>query len=172
MQLLNPNVSLSELRELVMDREAWRAVIHWVAKSRTRLSDWTELNWMHVLGFLGGASGKEPSCQCRRGKRCGFHPWVGKIPWRRAWQPTPVFFPGKSPWTEEPGRLQSIGSHDWSTHMQCMFCDRFFNVFVSEFWCIFCNDYLFIVVFEFICTQLNRVVSLFLICAYFIIIHF
>ena len=37
------DVSLSELRELVMDREAWRAVIHGVAKSRTRLSDWTEL---------------------------------------------------------------------------------------------------------------------------------
>ena len=38
------DVSLSELRELVMDREAWRAVIHGVAKSRTRLNDWTELN--------------------------------------------------------------------------------------------------------------------------------
>ena len=40
------DVSLSELRELVMDREAWRALIHGVAKSRTRLSDWTELHWM------------------------------------------------------------------------------------------------------------------------------
>jgi len=40
------DVSLSELRELVMDREAWRAVIHGVAKNRTRLSNWTELNWM------------------------------------------------------------------------------------------------------------------------------
>ena len=42
------DVSLSELRELVIDREAWRAAIHGVTKSQTRLSDWTELNWMAV----------------------------------------------------------------------------------------------------------------------------
>ena len=42
-------VSLSELWELVMDREAWRAAIHGVAKSRTRLSDWTELNFTVIL---------------------------------------------------------------------------------------------------------------------------
>ena len=52
------DVSLSELRELVMDREAWRAVIHGVAKSRTRLSDWTELFWefvhfFQVVNFIG-----------------------------------------------------------------------------------------------------------------------
>ena len=53
-------------------------------------------------------SDKEPICQCRKYKRCEFNPWVGKIPWRRAWQPTPVFLtgeyhgqrslPGYSPW--------------------------------------------------------------------------
>ena len=42
-------VSLGELQQLVMDREAWRAAIHGVTKSRTRLSDWTELNWVRSL---------------------------------------------------------------------------------------------------------------------------
>ena len=51
--------------------------------------------------------------------RLGFDPWVGKIPCRRAWQPTPAFLPGESPWTEGPGGLQSIASQrirpDWVT---------------------------------------------------------
>ena len=42
--------------------------------------------------FLCWLSGKEPACQCRR---CRCDPWVSKIPWRRKWQPTPVFLPGK-----------------------------------------------------------------------------
>ena len=43
--------------------------------------------------FLGGASGEESTCQCRRH---GFDPWVRKIPWSRKWQPTLIFLPGKS----------------------------------------------------------------------------
>ena len=53
------DVSLSELREMVMDREAWRAAIHGVAKSLTWLSDWTELNW---------------NCEC----------WI-KLLWKQRW---------------------------------------------------------------------------------------
>ena len=53
-----------------------------------------------LLGFPGGSDGKESWVD----------PWVGKIPWRRAWQPMPVFLPGESPWTEEPGGLQSMRS--------------------------------------------------------------
>ena len=52
---------------------------------------------MEILGvFPGGASGKEPACQCKRCKRLRFDPWVRKIPWKRKWQPTSLFLPGKS----------------------------------------------------------------------------
>ena len=43
--------------------------------------------------------------------RRGFDPWIGRIPWRRAWQPTLVFLPGESPWTEEP--VAQVGYSLW-----------------------------------------------------------
>ena len=80
------------------------------------------MNWTSPGGCPGGASGREHPRQCRRRKRCRFDPWVGKIPWRRAWQL--VFsriLAWRIPWTEEPGRLQSMGSHrvwhDWNDSM-------------------------------------------------------
>ena len=47
------------------------------------------------MDFSGDTSGKEPACQCGRLKRRQFNPWIWKIPWRKAWQPTPVFLPGE-----------------------------------------------------------------------------
>ena len=58
-------------------------------------------------------SGKESICQCRRYKRCMFDPWVRKIPWRRKWQPTPVFLSGNE--IEGSGGLQSMGSQRGTT---------------------------------------------------------
>ena len=43
------DMSFSKLQELVMDRKAWRAAVYGVTQSRTRLSNWTELNWIHIL---------------------------------------------------------------------------------------------------------------------------
>ena len=67
--------------ENLMDGEAWWAAIYGVAQSWTRLKR------------LSSSSGKESACQCRRLR---FDPWIRKIPWRRKWQPTPVFLPGES----------------------------------------------------------------------------
>ena len=59
---------------------------------------WFDFSWKESLIYTvlpTWLSGKESVCQCRRGKRCRFNPWVRKIPWRRAWQPTPLFLPRK-----------------------------------------------------------------------------
>ena len=65
------------------------------------------------------------ACQCKRRKRRGFNPWIGKIPWRREWHPTPVFLPGKfhgqrslvgySPWGHKRVR------HDWALTSSAMY---------------------------------------------------
>ena len=63
-------------------------------------------------------------CQCRRHRRCGINPWVGKIPWRKEWQPTPVLLPEKCHVQRrlasyiQSMRLQIIG-HDWADRHVC-----------------------------------------------------
>ena len=101
-----------------------------------------------MRGFPGGPSGKESAWQCRRHKRLGFSPWVGKIPWRRKWQPTPVFLPGEShgqrslvgysPW----GRKESdtaehthTVSNEWGFYAVTW---RMLESFYGNFWCMNC----------------------------------
>ena len=87
----------------------------------------------NVLNISGWCKSGFPGSQTQRFRlQCRWwfgeegDPWVRKIPWRRAWQPTPVFLPGESLWTEEPGGLQSMGlqrvGHDWVTNAKtwCM----------------------------------------------------
>ena len=79
--------------------------------------------------FPGGTSVKEPACQCRRCKRCGFNPWAGKIPWRRAQQPTSVFLPGEFHGQRSLVGYSALGQKSWaplkwlSTHAQGQHCD-------------------------------------------------
>ena len=72
---------------------------------------------MACKGFPGGASGKEPTCQCGKGMKLGFDPWFGRIP-KESMASHSSILAWRIPWTEEPGGLQSIGSqrvrHDWS----------------------------------------------------------
>ena len=99
------DMNLSKLQELVMDKEAWRAEIHGVTKSRTWLSDWTELKWPvgHWRNQRGNLK-KIPRDKCREGNAPHSSPLAWKIPW-----------------TEELGSLQSMGSlrvrHDWATSL-------------------------------------------------------
>ena len=71
--------------------------------------------WSHTaLGVQ--IPGLESACQCRRHKRRGFDPWMGKIPWRRAWQPTSVFSPGRSYGHRSVVGYSPWGHKDWSNN--------------------------------------------------------
>ena len=74
-----------------------------------------------MWGFLGDSVGKEPACNaggCLKYRRAGFNPWVGKFPWRRKWQPTPVFLPGKS-----HGQRSLAGYSPWGRESQTQLSD-------------------------------------------------
>ena len=81
--------------------------------------------WSPQNTQCGGGGG---GVMCRAGRRCGFDPWVGKIPWRRTWQPTPVFLPeklhgqrslvGYSPWgRKEPDMTEPLSRHAHTPEM-------------------------------------------------------
>ena len=76
------------------------------------------------MSFPGGTTGKEPPCQSRRHKRHEFNPCLGKILWRRAWQPTP----GESTWTEELGRLQSTAHYNTLKYHAAIIKSNFINL--------------------------------------------
>ena len=63
-------------------------------------------NYVKDRCFPGGASGKDATFHCRR---LGFDPWVGKVPWRRDWQTSPVFLPG-----EFHGQTSLVGYNPWA----------------------------------------------------------
>ena len=107
-----------------MDRGAWRATVHGVAKNQAWLSNY------HSIGLTS----EEPACQWRRHKRCGFDPWVRKIPWRKKWQPTPVFLPGEShggrsllgysPWGHKESDTTKMTAVTAKSHQSCpTLCD-------------------------------------------------
>jgi len=89
-----------------MDREAWHAVIHGVAKSRTRLSNWIYWTDTCYWGFSGGLDGKRI---CLWWRRPGFDPWVGENLWWKELLPTPVLLPGES-----HGQRSLTGCSPWS----------------------------------------------------------
>ena len=104
------DISLSKLRGLVMDREAWHAAIHGVVKSRTRLSDWTELNWTELnWNFI-------KIIEIRVSVSLFIYITVGP-----QMAPLSSTLAWKIPWTEEPSTLQPMGSlrvgHDWVTSL-------------------------------------------------------
>ena len=70
------------------------------------------------LGLVLSWTGKESAYQSRRCKRCRFNPCVGKIPWRRKWQPLPVFLPGKP-----HGQGSLVGYSSWGTKSRMQLCD-------------------------------------------------
>ena len=105
--------------------------VHWIFQARileevaisfTRrsslLRDRICISWVFCIGRWILYQVAQLVKNLQRG-RPGFDPWVEKIPWWRKWLPIPVFLLGESPWTEEPGRLQSMGlqrvGHNWAT---------------------------------------------------------
>ena len=87
-------------------------------RERALLSSSSYKDTNPICEYLTGSDGKKSACQCRTYKRPRFNPWVRKIPWRRKWQPTPVFLPaeyhgqrslaGYSPWDRKESDMTEL----------------------------------------------------------------
>ena len=93
------------------------------------LSTYPTLTWNMLVCFQASLLWQRICLQCRSCRRRGFDPWVGKIPWRRAWQSHSTILAWRIPWTEEPGGLQSVGlqrvKHFWS-NLACVHAGNLF----------------------------------------------
>ena len=81
------------MRKVPIAHPGPRSQVREANKGMTKASRQEEMVCLWASGLPCWLSGKEPTCRCRI---CRLYPWVGKIPWRRKWQPIPVFLPGKS----------------------------------------------------------------------------
>ena len=136
------------------------------------LLDWYVYKHKELSRWL---SGKQSACHCMNHRRHEFDPWVRKIPWRRKWQPTPVFLPGKShgqkslagcsPWCHKRVSWLSTHAHI-HTHLQ--HCQKAIKMgFVAQ---NFNNSE----IIGHICFVLNPVYTLFfenLVCVWYCIVH-
>ena len=99
---------------------------------------WADKTAPKYLPHPGGASAKEPACQCRRRERHEFNPWVGRIPWRRKRQPNPVFLNGESHWQRSLVGYSPLGhrvGHNWSdlAHTHCVLIYNYWTVVIDDF---------------------------------------
>ena len=110
-----------------------------------------------MTGFPGGTSGKAPPCQCRRHKRLGFNPWVGKTPLEKEMATDSSILAQRIPWTEAPAGLQSIGSqrvrHNWGSlafrhnHLLSALSTRVIFISFFPLTLVFSGELLFIIIF-------------------------
>ena len=132
----------------VMHSERCGTRIQWNITYLAKKKEWNNAICSNIEGLSRRLSGKESTCQCRKCRRLRFNHWLGKIPWRKRWQATPVFLPG-----EFHGQRSLVGTvhgvtksqtqlRDWTTkttseafgkcfHICYFFNEGYISVFLS-----------------------------------------